>query len=154
MPDGIQVIPLQTGFSPCVLNYNDCTTVCGGPYENCHVYGQWCLQDDGGIQNTTRDADIGAIVVECGSCDGVAGRRPNGLKKSNASQLEADAVGKYFAEAAHLEAASIHAFRILRRELASFQAPRDLLDAAQRAEADEVKHTRMTRKLARARGKR
>jgi hypothetical protein len=130
--------------------------VCGGPDENCHVYGAWC-QDDGGILNTTQDADIGAIVVECGSCVGIAGRRPNGLKKagsrkSGASPIEADAVGKYFAEAAHLEAASIYAFRILHRELAALEAPQDLLEAATRAEADEVKHARMTRKLARAHG--
>jgi hypothetical protein len=133
-----------------VFNYNDCTTVCGGPYENCHVYGEWC-QDDGGVQNTTQDAAIGAVVVECGSCVGISGRRPNGLRDA-ASRHEADVVGKYFADAAFLEAASIHAFRILRRELESFGAPHDLLDAAKRAEADEVKHTRMTRKLARARG--
>ncbi|MEO8874766.1 MAG: ferritin-like domain-containing protein, partial [Polyangiaceae bacterium] len=85
------------------------------------------------------------------------GRRPRGLAaarapKNGSRRTNANALGKYFASAAHLEAASVHAFRILRRELAECGAPDDLLAAAKRAEADEVRHTKLTATIARTHG--
>ena len=47
-----------------------------------------------------------------------------------------------------LEAASVDAFRHLRRELIAHGAPRRLVRAAERAARDEVRHARMTRALA------
>jgi hypothetical protein len=50
---------------------------------------------------------------------------------------------------ARLEAASVHAFRHLRRELVAHGAPKRLVRAAERAARDEIQHERMTRALAR-----
>ena len=79
------------------------------------------------------------------------GRRPEGLEPA-AATASACAVGQYFAEAAHLEAASVHAFRRLERELMAHGAPSSLVAGARRALHDEVRHARLTRQLARAHG--
>jgi hypothetical protein len=57
-------------------------------------------------------------------------------------------VGSFFARAARLEAASVHAFRILARELRVHGAPAQLIAAARRSALDEVRHTRLTSALA------
>jgi hypothetical protein len=75
------------------------------------------------------------------------GRRPAGLAESPACDRRA--AGDYFAEIAHLEAASVTAFRVLRDELRAHRAPKKLLRAAARAARDEIRHTRSTRALAR-----
>ena len=79
------------------------------------------------------------------------GRRPEGLVAETTPAHDC-AVGRYFAHAAHLEAASVHAFRRLSRELAQHGAPRALVAGARRALRDEVRHARMTRGLAAAHG--
>jgi hypothetical protein len=144
------VLPaVNTGV--CQFNTNDCTILCGAPnYYTCYAVGPAC-EVDGNVMDLTRDAAGGPLIVQCGSCLGIAGRRPEGLD-AFAGAKSKNAIGDYFATCAYLEAASVHAFRILRRELVALGAPADLLSAATRAEADEVKHTRMTRKLARAHG--
>lgn len=151
VPSTVQgVLPaVNTGI--CQFNTNDCTALCGAPdYLTCLAVGAGC-QDDGGVINLTQDSAAGPLIVQCGSCVGIAGRRPDGLDDF-VDANSTNAVGTYFATCAYLEAASVHAFRILKRELIALGAPADLLDGASRAEADEVKHTRMTRKLARTHG--
>ncbi|RKH07007.1 ferritin-like domain-containing protein [Corallococcus sp. CA053C] len=76
------------------------------------------------------------------------GRRPAGLQDAEGGACE-DARGRYFADVAHLEAASIHAFLRLREELALHGAGAELLDAALASAADEVRHTDVTSRLAR-----
>jgi hypothetical protein len=151
IPPGVGAVLPAVNTGVCQFNTNDCTLLCGAPgYFGCYAVGAGC-QPDGGVVNLTRDSGEGALIVECGSCVGIAGRRPDGLAEfTDASG--ADPVGSFYATCAYLEAASVHAFRIMRRELMAFGAPADLLDGALRAEADEVKHTRMTRKIARAHG--
>ena len=78
------------------------------------------------------------------------GRRPAGLGEPGTCDTRA--VGNYFAEAAHLEAASVTAFRVLRDELRAKGAPKKLVRAAARAARDEVRHTRATGALARRYG--
>lgn len=75
------------------------------------------------------------------------GRRPAGLGEP--ALCDPSAVGEYFAEVAHLEAASVTAFRILRDELRAQGAPKRLVRAAARAARDEIRHTRSTGALAR-----
>ena len=75
------------------------------------------------------------------------GRRPAGLGES--ALCDTRAVGEYFAEIAHLEAASVTAFRTLRDELRAKGAPKKLVRAAARAARDEIRHTRTTGALAR-----
>src|SRR5205823_2406284 len=58
-------------------------------------------------------------------------------------------LGEHFARVAHLEAASVHAFVRLGRELDAHGAPKRLLDAAARAARDEIRHARVTARIAR-----
>lgn len=80
----------------------------------------------------------------------VEGRRPTGLKR--ARRTRASIAGAHLARAAHFEAASVHAFVRLARELARFGAPDALRDAARLAALDEVRHARVMTELAHARG--
>jgi hypothetical protein len=85
--------------------------------------------------------------VECGgACEG---RRPDDLAPC---APRGDAVGRWLAQIAYLEAASIDAFRTLRAELRAHRAPKRLLHATSRARRDEVRHARTTRALARRYG--
>jgi hypothetical protein len=74
------------------------------------------------------------------------GRVPAGVDRTHEAQ--GTLLGRYFADAARLEAASVDAFRILKKELAHHGAPRRLLRAASHAARDEVRHARTTRALA------
>ncbi len=90
--------------------------------------------------------DATTVTVQCQPGCAV-GRRPAGLDAS--STCDTRAAGSYFAEIAHLEAASVTAFRILRDELRASGAPKKLVRAAARAARDEIRHTRATGALAR-----
>ncbi len=79
------------------------------------------------------------------------GRRPDGLCQQPAAAAGGP-VGTFLATAAHLEAASIKAFRSLRSELHAHGAPTRLLRAATRAARDEIRHARKTAQLARRYG--
>jgi hypothetical protein len=78
----------------------------------------------------------------------VAGRRPEGLCPSAAVHRGAT-LGAYFADAARLEAASVHAFERLARELGALGAPESLIARAARSALDEIRHARVTGDLAR-----
>ena len=80
-------------------------------------------------------------VVDC------SGRRPAHLDPVRESP--GTPLGAYFARMAHLEAASVFAFRHLRRQLVAHRAPRRLVRAAERAARDELRHARLTAALAR-----
>jgi hypothetical protein len=67
------------------------------------------------------------------------GRRPEGFV-AHGSDAE-DAVGKYFAEIAELEAASITAFYRLAQELEHHGAPAELITRARVSARDEIRHT-------------
>lgn len=90
------------------------------------------------------------VVIQEGDPNCVSGRRPEGLVR--AARRCDDAVGAFFAECGHLEAASVFAFERLARELRAHGAPARLVTAAERARADEVRHARVTGALARGRG--
>jgi hypothetical protein len=68
------------------------------------------------------------------------GRRPAGLVSH--------AKGGRFAHAAHLEAASVHAFRVLASELALHDAPHELIAEAKRSARDEIRHAAMMARFA------
>ncbi|RKH03866.1 ferritin-like domain-containing protein [Corallococcus carmarthensis] len=89
----------------------------------------------------------GTFPLKEGTPDCVVGRRPVGLQDARAGGCE-DARGGYFANAARLEAAAIHAFLRLRDELALHGASSELQDAALASAADEVRHTEVTLRLA------
>lgn len=79
-----------------------------------------------------------------------AGRRPAGLV--NAENCSALPLASWFAQAAHLEAASVTAFRLLRRDLRIHGAPRSLLRQASRAAREEKRHARRMKSLAKRAG--
>lgn len=89
-----------------------------------------------------------AVISSSPAC---VGRRPDGLCACP-SGASADPVGAFLATAAHLEEASITAFRSLRKELHAHGAPPRLLRAAARAARDEIRHARQTARLARRHG--
>jgi rubrerythrin len=85
------------------------------------------------------------LWIRCiAACPGV-GRRPPGLEE----RAMGARLGEYFEGMARLEAASVDAFRILRRELAGHRLPRKLDRAMRRAARDEVRHARAARALGR-----
>lgn len=104
-----------------------CTSLCGRPALGCELL-----------------ASTGPSLLKCHP--GCTGRRPDGLARMQTS--DCDELGRYFTEVAHLEAASVAAFRALGRELAVYGAPRSLRRAVRRAARDEVRHARLTRDLA------
>jgi hypothetical protein len=97
----------------------------------------------------------GPLTLECttgnSGCAIGPGRRPEGLLDMPPTR-GGDAVATWLADAARLEGASVHAFRRLARELAARRAPRALVRAAERSARDEVRHARVTARLARRRG--
>ena len=107
-----------------------CNYLCGGATPYCYLGA---------------DSPSTPTYVECGQ--GCVGRKPAGMRWNGPKR--SDDVGAHFANAAQLEAASVHAFRTLRAELEAHGAPARLLRAAERAERDEVRHTRVTSALAR-----
>jgi hypothetical protein len=86
------------------------------------------------------------VRIQDGDPNCAVGRRPEGFRPT--ASLEHDALGRYFAEIAELEHASVHAFRRLADELAAHRAPEHLVLAARRAAQDEIRHTASTTSIA------
>jgi hypothetical protein len=94
--------------------------------------------------------NMGKPAVGCKHC--MVGRRPAGLIRPRAADSGASALGRYYGEIAHLEAASVFAFERLGRELEAFRAPRRLVARCARAARDEIVHARLMTGLARREG--
>jgi hypothetical protein len=123
---------------------SDCHTACFAACINCF---------DGRQFNECSFVDSGyGPAVSCTStllCPG--GRRPASLLPASGAQAS-HLTGRYFAETAGLEAASIPAFKILAGELIAHRAPDQLIRASYRSAADEVRHARGMASLARRYG--
>lgn len=92
------------------------------------------------------DAGVdGAIVAQCETRIFCGGRKFDGL---DAPRIEGSDFGALAARMAWLEAASVHAFRRLARELAAHGAPSELVSRAKACARDEIRHTRTMTKLA------
>lgn len=126
----------------CSFSLNDCQKLCSlsGAYF-CNAVGNSC--DDAGMVNYD-----GAFNVECEFCPSSIGRRPEGLELADGARA-ANALGEHFARMSELEAASVPAFARMARELELHNAPRHLVQKADRARRDEIRHARVTRRLAR-----
>lgn len=96
-----------------------------------------------GKDGKVTELESSVLSSESGSC---IGRRPPGLVARRGRG--ATSAGAYFADVAALEAASVHAFAMLRDELRAHGAPRDLVDRAESARRDEIRHTRVMSALA------
>jgi hypothetical protein len=129
----------------CYFNLSQCAAICGfTTTTGCFVTNDNCTHIDGG-PNTIVDPSI--IKVDCTKCLG--GRRPEEMESFAKNARGGDELGAWFAELSHLEGASIAAFRTLRAELLAHGAPRELVQMAERSAKDEVRHTRVTARLAR-----
>jgi hypothetical protein len=95
------------------------------------------VKPDGSVTITA----IRALPITC-----QAGRRPEGLRPIAPHAV--GELGAYFASAAHLEAASVHAFVRFADELEALGAPMALVTAARHAALDEIAHTRTVGALA------
>lgn len=111
----------------------ECNHICGG-------YGYWC-------EPAPADAGAGAIVCHYNHCTATCGRLTDGVAVTD-SDGGGGVVGRYFAHAARLEAASVLAFRRLARELGLHGAPPSLVARAIASARDEVRHARLVGRLA------
>ncbi len=96
----------------------------------------------------------GKIPVECTIPAYCEGRRHACVRSHGAAagHTDDDPAAAWLARAAHDEAASVHAFEALARELADHDAPPELLARLRAAGRDEVRHAARVTALARARG--
>ncbi|MCA9624864.1 MAG: ferritin-like domain-containing protein, partial [Myxococcales bacterium] len=128
----------QTGDGYIV--YAQSGTTCGGD-----VSGHKLLVGpDGTIQ------ELESEIVEHGDDNCQIGRIPTGLERS--AKPERDGLGAFFAEVAHLEAASVAAFEDLAAELEHHGAPEALIRQARAAAREETRHAILTGALARRYG--
>jgi len=115
----------------------------GGPLSAAQC-AEVCVTGETVITCVRESAESVLCLNEPYPCEG---RRPAGLR--GAERRPHEAFARHLADAAWLEAASITAFRELRRELRRHGAPRRLLRAASRSVRDERRHARASRALAR-----
>ena len=113
--------------------YSSCDQACnaGRPTNTGGV--PFCQGTEAGV------GDGGTLIAQCEMMM-LCGRRFDGLEEV--------ACGEDFARASWLEAASIHAFRRLARELRAHGAPEELVAAARAAAKDEARHARLMTRLA------
>ncbi|HEY8077904.1 MAG TPA: hypothetical protein VIF62_27450, partial [Labilithrix sp.] len=134
------VYALPCGLDPgleargCAVYYPD-----GSDFYECRIVeGQGCTAD-------VYVPGPNGVTLDCNDCIAAgSGRRPRGLRARRVH-------GGWFARMAWEEAASVHAFERLARELREHGAPPKLARAADRAARDEVRHARVMTKLAGAR---
>ena len=134
-PELIKVLPLPDGGA------GDCFSACEAASPPNYVGAVMCkeVKTDGGQ------------AIECSYSPCAFGRRPAGLLAARSFGATSE-IGDWLARAAHLEAASVVAFRRLADELCALGAPRALVDSALRAAEDEVHHARIVSALARSHG--
>jgi hypothetical protein len=102
-----------------------------------------------GIEANGDVRELGSQVIEY-NAHACVGRRPAGLSRT--AMRGSTRVGAFFADIAHLEAASVHAFAHIEAELIEHGAPQSLIEQARAARRDEVRHARVMRHLARRHG--
>ncbi len=101
------------------------------------------------------DAGGGTTVMASCQTEGqaCAGRKLDGLAAPT-NMNHSSPLGAMFAQMAWLEAASVHAFRRLARELRAHGAPAALVSRAQACARDETRHARIMTRLAKKHGAR
>lgn len=131
-PPEIEIVKVDPSLaSGGALDAAECDEVCSG-------------SGDGVVTCVREAADSVLCITHRFPC---VGRRPFGLRGS--AQGPQTGFERELRDAAWLEAASVDAFRLLRRELRAQGAPRPLLRAASRSARDERRHARTMRALAR-----
>ena len=151
------------GFSAAVgIEASRCAALCGDALINtCEIpfdkqaeyraiYAYGTEPDAGPDAGTCPFADkVSPLAITCkqnvvkgtqaSGCP-VEGRRFEGYAPAATCSADANAVARYFASCAHLEAASVVAFERLAGELAFHDAPHDLIEACRAAAREETQH--------------
>jgi hypothetical protein len=137
---------LQLKIDSCRADVEACRPLCAELMTRANV--------NEGVQDcsvTFEDGDVHAVVTYSIYHDGpncsTEGRRPAGLVLPTEVAARS-AAGAWLAQAAWMEAASVHAFVHLAAELAGHGAPRALVKLALAAAKDEVRHAQMVEHLA------
>ena len=116
-----------------------CTAVCedrfGSDLDSCSV-----------------DEQADKVVVTCTLLSLCVGGRGHACVRPPGAATGQGAGATWLARIAHDEAASVHAFRALARELAALGAPAQLLARVESAALDEVRHATVMSSLARTHG--
>ena len=141
----VLVLPRQwRRATQCRISTRRSSLADGGPLDAAECE-QVCNEFSTGVVTCVREsADSVLCITHPYPCEG---RRPAGLRQ--ALHRPGSGFECHLADAAWLEAASVDAFRVLRRELRAHRAPRRLLRAASRSARDERRHARVTAALAR-----
>lgn len=114
------------------LSHDECVARCG----------------DSTVISCRYDTPGGVPSLHCvvpANCGG-AGRRPEGFTEPTG--LPREALAAWFSQTAYLEAAAVHAFDRMTRELHQHGAPVRLRRRSQRARNDEIRHARSMRAIA------
>lgn len=138
-PCGVPELP--PGAQSVTLTTSQCDRLCAPAFTMGRNGGTGCSAG-----RSAQGAE--SVVVNCATC--AIGRRTQGFTAREGAT--GDAIGRYFAAAAQLEAASVVAFRTLADELRAHGAPSHLIDHATRSAAEERRHARITRHIAQAHG--
>jgi hypothetical protein len=142
--------PMQLRIDSCRLDVDACRELCIMAMQRADIGAAPSACEVTFLGNDVT-AEVAYEVYHDGPHCPVDGRRPAGLAAVQRVTGHG-VVGAWLAQAAWLEAASIHAFVRLARELAAHRAPRSLIARALAAADDEVRHTTMMTALARRHG--
>ena len=138
--------PLQLRVESCRVDADACLDLCGMLMTRAGLQAPSSCAVTFQFGDTVHASASYTESTNNPSC-GVEGRRPAGLV--HPKRIDAhDAVGRWLAHAAWLEAASIPAFIYLARELDMHGAPRGLARAALAAARDEIRHAKIMRQVA------
>jgi hypothetical protein len=132
-----------TGFASGPVK--SCDRVRGGGDAGSSEAGSTVIMEPGDANAPTVDVHLAYTLLNC------TGRRPEGFHHPRRTPT-GRAMGRWLADVATLEAASVPAFRRLARELRAHAAPPHLVRGARESALDEVRHYKLTARSARARG--
>jgi hypothetical protein len=131
----------EAGFNPVLHACDRVAPVDGGDASG----GDSDAGDEGGVTEPVIEIQFAYTFTDC------TGRRCQGFRRRQPAQRGTD-VGRWLADVAALEAASVPAFRRLGAELEAHRAPPALIQSARRAAREEARHFQMVARAARARG--
>ena len=134
--------PDDAGALDGAADASDASAIDAGPcFTSCDLA---CVASTKGSVCVSEVIDGGVSVAQCENAP-CFGRLTEGAV---APLHDRRSLGETLAHFAWLEAASVHAFRRLARELSAHGAPRSLVDSARTAARDEIRHARIMRALA------
>jgi hypothetical protein len=136
-------------YQECGRNGRFCSQLCQELFNASPSRGQGGGSESGCAVRCVQDGKVALATLQFNG--GTSGRRPPGYV-AVVSDAPGTSVGRYFADCAALEAASIPAFRLLARELEAHAAPAALVRRARAAMKEEARHFRQMRQLARRYG--